>query len=162
MQVAPEVLYRVIWLTSNPHQSLRKGLTIKPAILHSYCRHQVANADYPGIIPQEGKSVLGTCVAGLTDQNIRNLDFFEGDQYQREKVKVRLLDGVKVMELGGTEGKEVEAETYVFTAKDHLVEEEWDFHEFVREKLWRWADLSEEYAGEIDCRSSKSAEDMLT
>ena len=137
-------------MTSRPDISHRQRLTIKPAILHSYCRHQVANADYPGIIPQEGKSVLGTCVTGLTDRNIRNLDIFEGNQYRREKVKVKLLEGVKIMELGGTESKEVEAETYVFIAKNGLVPVEWDFHEFVREKLWRWADLSEEYAGKID------------
>ncbi len=139
----------MVWGTSQCSKALKDRLTVKPAILHNYCRHKVHRADYPGIIPQEGKSVLGVYVTGLTGNNIRNLDWFEGPQYSREKVKVKLLEGVKVMELGGTEGQEVEAETYVFKYPEDLEDAEWDFHEFMKEKLHRWADTSEEYAGQF-------------
>jgi Gamma-glutamyl cyclotransferase, AIG2-like len=157
--MAPQVLYRVLFGDSKPRKKKRDQLTIVPALLHSYCRHKVYMADYPGIIPQEGKSVLGVYVTGLDDLNIARLDIFEGDQYRREKVKVRLLDNVRLQEgvhnlqVGRTEGQEVEAETYVFEDKDDLVEEEWDYQEFVREKMWRWADTSEEYDGECCSRS---------
>src|SRR5271167_4353887 len=112
--MAPQVLYRVLWGSPNPAEHLRRQLTIKPAKLNSYCRHRVSMADYPGIIPQEGKSVLGVHVTGLNNGNLRNLDYFEGSQYKRIKVKIKLLEEVGIMETGGREGEEVEAETYVF------------------------------------------------
>lgn len=34
-------------------ESLAASLSIKPAILHSYCRHKVRQADYPGISARE-------------------------------------------------------------------------------------------------------------
>ena len=64
------------------------------------------------------------------------------------------------MELGGTESQEVDAETYVFIDRGDLMDAEWDFHAFVREKLWRWADLSEEYAGTFGLHHSSRR--MLT
>lgn len=151
--MAPQVLYRVVFGSSRPPKSVRDQLTITPAVLHSYCRHKVYYADYPGIIPQEGKSVLGVYVTGLNNENIRRLDYFEGSQYRRVKVKIRLLEGVRNLEVGGTEGKEVEAETYVFRKKSDLMDEEWDFQKFVKEKMWRWADTSEEYDGEFYSQS---------
>lgn len=148
--MAPQVLYRVLFGLSKLPKAQREQLTIVPALLHSYCRHKVFMADYPGIIPQEGKSVLGVYVTGLDNRNISRLDTFEGGQYRRVKVKVRLLEGVHNMQIGGTEGDEVEAETYVFKDKYDLMEEEWDFQEFVKEKMWRWTDTSEEYNGGFD------------
>jgi len=36
--------------------------------------------------------------------------------------------------------EELEAETYIWIAGQHRLEDkEWDFDEFVREKMWRWA-----------------------
>jgi hypothetical protein len=151
--MAPQVLYRVLFGDSKPPKKLRDQLTIVPAVLPSYCRHKVYMVDYPGIIPQEGKSVLGVYVTGLNDTNIRRLDAFEGDQYRREKVKVKLLEGVQNLQVGGTEGRELEAETYIFIDKGYLAEEEWDFQEFVTEKMWRWADTSNEYDGECSSRN---------
>jgi hypothetical protein len=151
--MAPQVLYRVLFGNSKQPKAIRDQLTIVPAILHSYCRHKVYMADYPGIIPQEGKTVQGVYVTGLTDANIWRLDIFEGGQYRREKVTVRLLEGVHNLQVGGTESQEVETETYVFKDKYDLLEEEWDYKEFVMEKMWRWADTSEEYDGECGSHS---------
>jgi hypothetical protein len=37
------------------------------------------------------------------------------------------------------EGEEIEAETYIWTAGAHRLEaEEWDFAEFIRDKMKRW------------------------
>jgi len=105
--------------------------------------------DYPGIISQEGKSVLGVYVTGLDDQNIWRLDIFEGSQYRREKVKVKLLQEVHGTENGRAEGQEVDAQTYVFLDKNDLMDEEWSYDEFVKEKIHRWVDTSEEYDGKF-------------
>ena len=80
--------------------------------------------------------------------HVRRLDVFEGDQYERVKVKCRLLAEESVEE----HGEVVEAETYVWeTGMEGLEEGEWDFEEFRREKLRRWVG-GVEYAGE--CRAS--------
>jgi len=120
-------------------------LSVKPAILHDYCRHRVLHADYPGIIPEKGHTVRGTYVTGLTDGDIWRLDTFEGGQYSRDKVSVVLLIDAD-HDAGKNEGEVVETETYVFTEGDEWLERvEWDYEVFRKEKMHRWADHSEEY-----------------
>jgi hypothetical protein len=152
--MAPPVLHRVIWGSQTPptpaHASL---LHIRPAILHAHRRHKVKQADYPAILPVDTpSSVRGTLVQGLTDGDIWRLDIFEGSEYQRQKVKVSVLqpkDKGKGTEEGmgdlsqkeedNIEGEEMEAETYIWTAGAHKLEaEEWDFAEFVKDKMKRW------------------------
>jgi len=146
--MAKEVLYRVIYgasdISANPEaREAAAKLTIQPAILHNFSRRRIIRADYPGITPQDGHTVRGTYVAGLNGYDMRRLDWFEGDEYSRKVVKVMVLHG-------DTETEEVEAETYVFTAgKNRLEDVEWDFEDFRREKMHRWADRSEEYK-EVD------------
>ncbi|TVY81351.1 Protein AIG2 B [Lachnellula suecica] len=141
--MVPKVLYRVCYNDENADKDpvkklLTSNLKIQPAILRDFCRHRVRGVDYPGIIPQEGHSVQGTFVTGLSDADIAHLDMFEGDEYSRKPVKVELPDG------------QYEAETYVYTWGDHHLEKtEWDFEEFCREKMHRWVGNSGEYR-EID------------
>ncbi|PSN74367.1 hypothetical protein BS50DRAFT_539583 [Corynespora cassiicola Philippines] len=171
--MAPQVLHRVIWGSKDPptpaHASL---LTIRPAILHNFQRHKVRYADYPAILPSSHSSdptaissVRGTLVHGLTDGDIWRLDIFEGSEYERRKVKVRVLEqgakengeggmgDVSQPEMANVEGEEVEAEVYVWIAGSHrLEEEEWDFGDFVRDKMSRWvgreaADADEGFQG---------------
>jgi hypothetical protein len=162
--MSPSVLARVLFGDSTLPTT---HLTIVPAVLHDYCRYKVAHADYPGIVPKPGTSVRGVYVSGLTSFDRRNLDIFEGAQYQRQKVNVKLV-GKQEQKLhderfglqdqksdlfekaeGYVEGKDLlSAETYVFIeGEDKLEDSEWSFDEFVKEKLYRWADKSEEYAG---------------
>lgn len=85
----------------------------------------------------------GTYVTGLTEHDIQRLDWFEGSEYSRREVNVVLLkvDGQHNL----VERDEVQTETYVFTAGRHRLEiEEWDYEVFRKEKMHRWADLSEE------------------
>jgi hypothetical protein len=154
--MAPQVLHRVIWGSQTPptpaHASL---LRIRPAILHTHQRHKVKNADYPAILPTKATSnasVRGTLVEGLTDGDIWRLDIFEGSEYARRKVQVHILSQKSSTEHGdegmgdlsqqendNVEGEQVEAETYIWTAGAHRLEaEEWDFAEFVRDKMKRW------------------------
>lgn len=154
--MAPPVLHRVIWgQSSAPTPAHASLLTIRPAILHSYQRHKVINADYPAILPSSSSthSVRGTLVTGLTDGDIWRLDIFEGSEYERRKVRVRVLeekDGGRNRGEGGmgdlqqkeednVERGEVDAGTYVWIAGKHLLDPtEWDFAEFVRDKMKRW------------------------
>lgn len=142
--MAPPVLHRVIWGSQTPptpaHASL---LSIRPAILHAHQRRHVKGADYPAVIPSAQESeVRGTLVEGLTDGDIWRLDIFEGDEYERKDVKVRVLESkgrAGDAEHRDVQGDEVSAQTYVWIAGEHRLErEEWDFDHFVKEKMSRW------------------------
>lgn len=140
--MAPPVLHRVINQTTRPSPTQVSSLTICPAILHQYTRHRVAFCDYPAVLPSSDPSacVRGTYVTGLTASNQKRLDVFEGNQYERIKVKVKLVE---------REGEVVECETYAWVAGEEELEGgEWDFEVFTREKMGRWVG-DEEYE-EVD------------
>ena len=72
------------------------------------------------------------------------LDIFEGQEYERRKVKVRVLDE------GVGDGEDIEVDTYVWVAEEERLEEgEWDFAVFTKEKMGRWVAENEEYDGEL-------------
>ncbi|EAU31268.1 predicted protein [Aspergillus terreus NIH2624] len=167
--MAPQILHRVIHGSATPEPWQRALLTFKPAILHGYRRHRVLGADYPGIVSEEGGSVLGTVVSGLTDGDVHRLDIFEGVEYEKERVKVRVLrealgqhgnaEGTHapadteqhlrdVLDAAGAEfadeGELVEAVTYVYVAgREELEDAEWDFEDFKRNKMAWWVNSDE-------------------
>lgn len=141
-QMEPRILYRVIYGTEKPEGYLKNSLEIQPAILHDYCRHHVKHADYPGIVAEQGKSVRGTYATGLSDQDIRRLDQFEGSEYTRQKVIVELPTE------RNEQASTAEGETYVYTmGRGYLEDEEWSYEVFKKEKLHRWVGASVEYKG---------------
>lgn len=145
--MAPQVLKRVIDHPTMP--SATSTLTTLPAILPNHRRHRVRDADYPAILPTSpvhGHSVRGTFVRGLSDADIWRLDTFEGSEYSRVKVRVRVQD----QDSGEMSLDHEEAETYVWIAgRSRLEDDEWDFDDFVKDKMWRWAETSDEYR-EVD------------
>ena len=150
-KMAPQVLYRVCYGSTRPTALQKSLLIIRPAILDSYCRRKVRDCDYPAIIPSSGAQVRGTYVQGLTDADIWRLDTFEGEQYTRQMVRIKLLeeDGEGHTE-PNADDSELEAETYVWAdGVEDLEEEEWDFVEFRLQKMSRWIGGDEEYAGEL-------------
>jgi len=154
--MAPAVLFRVCHGNSKPAQVLVDLINIRPAVLHGHERRRVVGMDYPGMIPSSpSSSVRGTVVTGLTDGDIWRLDIFEGSEYTRQKVKVRVLEktGDARTGDGNVEGEELEAETYIWTASGAKLENrEWDFAEFQSEKMRYW--VSEEGTGEYAGRES--------
>ncbi|KAF2483670.1 AIG2-like family-domain-containing protein [Neohortaea acidophila] len=145
--MAPQVLSRVCHGQKSNTNNNNPTFRTHPAILHNYRRHRVRHADYPGILPCAHASVRGTYVTNLTDADIWRLDIFEGDQYAREVVRVRLL---LADDAGSAEGEEVVCETYVWIAGAAELEDgEWDFEQFRREKMrfWVGAEGEGEYAG---------------
>jgi hypothetical protein len=95
--------------------------------------------------------VRGTYVRGLTEGDIWRLDIFEGDEYERRRVKVKTLKEVGDDKgRGNVEGEEVEVETYVWiVGKGALEDGEWDFEEFRREKMHRWVGQRDDYDGKL-------------
>ncbi|KAA8573963.1 hypothetical protein EYC84_005505 [Monilinia fructicola] len=165
--MAPEVLHRVIYGSSRHLPSA--SLTITPALLPDYCRHRVRSVDYPGIIFEPGHTVRGTYVTGLTPQNMQCLDWFEGSQYERKVVTVKILapkdeelvhGSSSIMAEAVETGVEKQAQTYVFIDLNFLEKGEWDFELFRAEKLKNWADESEEYA-EVDANAVQSTESEI-
>jgi Gamma-glutamyl cyclotransferase, AIG2-like len=157
--MAPGVLYRVIYGNANPEPWQQKLTTIRPALLESHRRHRVKYMSYPAITPCVGSSVRGSVVTGLTQGDIYRLDIFEGDQYLRKKVKVKVLknvgleDSIQTDELEEHAPEEVEAETYIWSNdRSELEDEEWDFEEFKRERMrfWMGESSSEESNIEVD------------
>lgn len=82
----------------------------------------------------------GTFVSGLTEGDIWRLDIFEGAEYARRKVRLRVLSDA---------GEEFEvAETYVWVAgREKLEGGEWDFEAFRREKMGAWVGGGKEADG---------------
>ena len=146
-----QVLNRVCYGHPNPASFQASLLTIVPAILPAYTRHKVRYCDYPAIVPSSpSSSVRGTYVRGLTDGDIWRLDIFEGSPYERQKVKIRVLNEVgNDTGQGNVEGEQVEVETYVWVdGREELEDEEWDFAEFKRDKLRMWVGTDYYYDGE--------------
>ncbi|MCJ1246831.1 hypothetical protein MMC30_004040 [Trapelia coarctata] len=146
--MARPVLHRVCHGTTTPNSFQESLLALKPALLHNYTRRKIRGRDYPAIIPTSlptdpsttngdtpAPCVRGTLVTGLTDGDIYRLDIFEADEYERRKVKVKVLGGKD----GSEEVEEVEADAYIWSeSMDMLEDEEWNFEDFVREKMSRW------------------------
>ncbi len=151
VQMSKEVLYRVCYGSTTPSGFQESLLTVQHAILHGYCRHKVRGGDYPAMINSPFSSVRGTYVSGLTEGDIWRLDIFEGDEYERRGVKVKILEEVgNDKGKRNVEGEQVEVETYVWIAgEDDLEDGEWDFEEFRREKMHRWIGQRDDYDGEI-------------
>lgn len=93
----------------------------RPARLDGFSRHPVAGEEYPGIRANSGHAVDGVLYLDVSPEQLARLDAFEGAQYLRRPVTVRLADGSRQ-----------EAQTYVFA--DHclylLQPGEWDYDAF--------------------------------
>ncbi|KAI9807094.1 MAG: hypothetical protein M1825_005811 [Sarcosagium campestre] len=133
--MSSQVLHRVCPSDSLPQSQKPSRFETRVAILHHHCRRKVRYADYPAVTPSRDDSVRGTFVTGLTENDIRRLDVFEGSEYKRSKVRVRLVDAS-----GEELPEEVDAETYIwYSGVENLEDGEWDFEHFCREKLRFWA-----------------------
>jgi gamma-glutamylcyclotransferase (GGCT)/AIG2-like uncharacterized protein YtfP len=92
------------------------------AVLDGYRRQPVVGQAYPGMVPAAGAAVPGVLYLDLPESAWPRLDRFEGEEYERRQVVVRLDDGRA--ETGWT---------YVFRPEyaGRLVEGEWDFERFL-------------------------------
>ena len=126
--MVPDVFYSVCYGTKDVPDAIAKLHTFNPAILGCYCRRRVKYADYPGITEDKDHNVFGTYTTGLTRANMAKLDHFEGSEYVRKTVTVKLLEKVGDLDGEGSklvEGEERTAEVYVYLHKRNLQAEEW-------------------------------------
>lgn len=111
--MAPRVLHGVI---ASAH-----SIETHAAVLAGFRRSRVRSAHYPAVVAHDGHSVQGAVVYNLTDADLRRLDQFEGDEYERRVVDV--VDSVT----GGV----VQASVYVWIdSLQRLEEADWDFGQF--------------------------------
>lgn len=91
-----------------------KGFVKKKMQLKDHSLHQVKLAGFPGIVPNEGHTVHGVILKGVTPQQLARLDRYEaeGTLYHRRTVTVH-----------DAKGNEQQAETYVFANQNHLEKE---------------------------------------
>ena len=121
------------------------SLIVSPATLPNYCRHHVKGADYPAVITAEESltirpfnedlNVQGTSVQGLTSRDIRFLDAFEGDEYERIAVQVSTSAG--------------DQWAYVYRwigGLRNLSPDLWKYEDFLRDKAHRWVGTSRDEA----------------
>jgi hypothetical protein len=147
--MVPDVFYSVCYDSKSVTPDIKHRHTFTPAILEGYCRRRVQFNDFPGITADKDHSVFGMLTTGLTKNNIARLDYFEGSQYVRRTVQVKLLEHVGNSKgEGNVEGEERTAEVYVFLEKNELEDREWDLEEFRREKLTKWTRAGFVFEGE--------------
>ena len=76
------------------HQVTGQVLKAAEASLTGYQIYSLKDRIYPAIIPQANSEVQGLLVS-VNDHVLDKLDWFEGSEYERQKVKVDLLDGAQ-------------------------------------------------------------------
>ncbi len=96
------------------------------AVLDGYVREGVRGQSYPGIREQAGAHTAGRLYLDIDAQELARLDAFEGSEYQRESVTVRLdnRDGRTIT---------LPAQVYRFIDRTRLDGAPWDSARFARE-----------------------------
>ncbi|PWN48439.1 hypothetical protein IE53DRAFT_296402, partial [Violaceomyces palustris] len=156
--IHPKVLLRVIGGGGGGGESEEKkvrSMRWRRATLQGHRAVKVKGEDYPACIRNEGE-VQGWIVEGLCEEDVRALDFFEGEEYLRVKCKVQCrgkegwrgwrereeeLDRGVVWGEEGEGGEEEGVEMYLWRDEFRerlLVEQDWEFEEFLRSKAKEW------------------------
>ena len=92
-----------------------------------YC---VKVCDYPAILMEEGAETIGKILVNIDDSDLKILSVFEGDEYEKREVKVLCNN------------KYEDALTFVWANdKDFLVNREWDFEDFQKNRLKFYLDV---------------------
>ncbi len=108
------------------------GKTFKTlhAVLEGYKMYCVKGCDYPAIIMEEGAETIGKILVNIDDSDLKILSVFEGDEYEKREVKVLCNN------------KYEDALTFVWANdKDFLVNREWDFEDFQKNRLKFYLDV---------------------
>jgi gamma-glutamylcyclotransferase (GGCT)/AIG2-like uncharacterized protein YtfP len=105
----PEVWERVV----------RGRYFFQPAVAQGFQRYCVMQETYPGMIAISGQSVEGVLYFDVDSDDLKALDAFEGSDYVRENVNVRLPDGSVLT-----------AATYLYLPRERLLDKVWLPREF--------------------------------
>ena len=99
---------------------------LEPAILPNYRRHPVKEHVFPGIIPcRDGRTTKGLLLRGLSEDELKILDWFEGDEYLRREVTI-MCDSIS---------RNTQCYIWSNPETDLDLEKEWDYDAFLATKL---------------------------
>lgn len=86
-----------------------------PAIAHDYIRLTLAADTYPGMVARAGAQIEGVLYFDVDAQDVAALDAFEGCEYERAEIAVKMPAGEIVI-----------AGTYIFLARQRLSAVSWE------------------------------------
>ncbi|KAF9143529.1 hypothetical protein BGX30_000218 [Mortierella sp. GBA39] len=135
------------------------------ATIQGYTRFTYHNQPYPGMIPSTNplEIVSGLLVFGHTPLELHRLDEFEGSEYPRSTIPVRLSSAVPSTYTidgrveGYAEGEMVDAYVYLFSGPmEHLdLERPWDYEKFKQEHVKDWMTVDATFQSMVE-RSEKA------
>lgn len=101
-----------------------------PARLVGYRCGRVRRQPFPGIVPQEAATTEGVVYQDVSQAQLRRIDAFEDDYYERTPVEVETI----------ADGQVIEAQTYIVAPRyRHLVTAEaWDVLALIERHLERY------------------------
>ncbi len=85
------------------------------ATLDQHVRFSLVDDTYPGMVASAGSSVAGVVYFDVDAADLAALDYFEGSEYRRTPVQLRLEDGAALA-----------GQTYLFTALGRLSDQAWN------------------------------------
>ena len=95
------------------------------AIARGYQRHAVPGETYPAMVPNPSAQVQGLVWLNVLPEDVKDLDAFEGPEYERREIEVVL----------NTSGETLKAETYIWLNRDVLTDELWSVSRFESEGM---------------------------
>lgn len=84
------------------------------AVLDGHARYALAGETYPGAIARAGARIAGIVYFDVSEADVAALDAFEGSEYRRDRVRVRLASG-----------EAADAHTYIYLLPQKLSESLW-------------------------------------
>lgn len=94
------------------------------ATLAGYRRFALLGETYPGMVREPSGSVSGVLYFDVSEADLAALDHFEGNEYERCSVGLRLGDA-----------SHVSGDTYVFTALERLSDQPWEPENFALQRF---------------------------
>lgn len=89
------------------------------AVLADHARFAITGETYPGMVMQSGATVDGILYFDVDAADVARLDAFEGVDYRRVAVQLRLVDG-----------SELAAQTYLYNIPQRLLNLAWQAENF--------------------------------
>ncbi|KAI8824451.1 uncharacterized protein EV422DRAFT_565142 [Fimicolochytrium jonesii] len=116
----------------------------RSAVLKGFRRVKVIDATYPAMfrVDHPSAEVRGVLVPVESHDDLRLLDAFETDDYERTTVTVTITND------NGQEVK-TEADTYLWAAPESLLlpDEPWSYEDFLRDRMDEWMSNEEVFYG---------------
>ncbi|HEX4916309.1 MAG TPA: gamma-glutamylcyclotransferase family protein [Limnobacter sp.] len=112
------LMYLPVW-----GQVVQGTYACKNATLLGHARYAVPGETYPAMVQQADAQVNGLLWMDVTAQDLARLDAFEGPEYERQTVTVH------------ADGLPLQAQTYIWSAPEHLDGTLWQVSQFEAEGL---------------------------